>query len=122
MVLVTEGTVSNLEIQPTLMEQIKKAQQGHPSIEGIKKKITLVRLQSSSQTVKEYYGAETDFAYLTLRNSSKNPNQKPHRSILDPPWRNQNVQGHSGKILVARYEKGYSRIYCLLRFMSTHKS
>ena len=27
MVLVSEGTVSNLEIQPTLVEQIKKAQQ-----------------------------------------------------------------------------------------------
>ena len=39
--LVSEGTVSNLEIQPTLVEQIKKAQQGHPSIEGIKKKMNL---------------------------------------------------------------------------------
>ena len=41
MMLVSEGTVSNLEIQPTLVEQIKKAQQGHPSIEGIKKKMNL---------------------------------------------------------------------------------
>ena len=39
--MVTEGNVSNLEIQPTLMEQIKKAQHGHPSIEGIKKKVSL---------------------------------------------------------------------------------
>ena len=38
MVLVSEGTVSNLEIQPTLVEQIKKAQQGHPSIKGIRRK------------------------------------------------------------------------------------
>ena len=41
MMLVSEGTVSSLEIQPTLVEQIKKAQQGHPSIEGIKKKMDL---------------------------------------------------------------------------------
>ena len=41
MMLVSEGIVSNLEIQPTLVEQIKKAQQGHPSIEGIKKKMNL---------------------------------------------------------------------------------
>ena len=41
MVLVSEGTISNLEIQPTLVEQIKKAQQGHPSIEGIKRKMSL---------------------------------------------------------------------------------
>ena len=39
--LVSEGTVSKLEMQPTLVEQIKKAQQGHPSIEGIKKKMGL---------------------------------------------------------------------------------
>ena len=41
MVLVSEGNVSNLEIHPTLMEQIKKAQHGHPSIEGIKRKMSL---------------------------------------------------------------------------------
>ena len=39
--MVTEGNMSNLEIQPTLMEQIKKAQPGHPSIEGIKRKVSL---------------------------------------------------------------------------------
>ena len=39
--MVTEGSVSNLEIQPTLVEQIKKAQYGHPSIEGIKRKVSL---------------------------------------------------------------------------------
>ena len=39
LVMVTEGTVSNLEIQPTLMDQIKKARHGHPIIEGIKKKM-----------------------------------------------------------------------------------
>ena len=41
LVMVIEGNVSNLEIQPTLMEQIKKAQYGHPSIEGIKRKVSL---------------------------------------------------------------------------------
>jgi len=41
LVMVTGGNVSNLEIQPTLMEQIKKAQRGNPSIEGIKRKVSL---------------------------------------------------------------------------------
>ena len=39
--MVTEGSVSNLEIQPTLMEKVKEAQHGHPSIEGIKRKVNL---------------------------------------------------------------------------------
>ena len=39
--MVTEGSVSNIEIQPTLMERIKEAQHGHPSIEGIKRKVSL---------------------------------------------------------------------------------
>ena len=41
MVMVAEGDVSNLEIQPTLMGQIKEAQHGHPSIKGIKRKVSL---------------------------------------------------------------------------------
>ena len=40
LMMVTEGEVSKLEIQPTLIEQIKKAQHGHPSIEGIKRKVS----------------------------------------------------------------------------------
>ena len=39
--VVTEGSVSNLEIQPTLIEKVKEAQHGHPSIEGIKRKVSL---------------------------------------------------------------------------------
>ena len=41
LMMVTEGTVSNLEVQPTLVEQVKKAQHGHPSIEGIKRKMSM---------------------------------------------------------------------------------
>ena len=43
LIMVTEGSVSNIEIQPTLMESIKEAQHGHPSIEGIKRKLSLGR-------------------------------------------------------------------------------
>ena len=39
--IITEGSVSNLEIQPTLIEKVKEAQHGHPSIEGIKRKVSL---------------------------------------------------------------------------------
>ena len=41
MVLVTEGTIACLEIKSTLEDQIKEAQKGHPSIEGIKRKVNL---------------------------------------------------------------------------------
>ena len=43
LIMVTEGSVSNIELQPTLMESIKEAQHGHPSIEGIKRKVSLGR-------------------------------------------------------------------------------
>ena len=41
----------------------------------------------------------------TLRTKYREPQTansswRPHRSIFDPSWRDQNVQGHSGKILV----------------------
>ena len=41
LLLVPEGTVAQLEVQPTLDENIKKAQKEHPSIKGIKKKVDL---------------------------------------------------------------------------------
>ena len=41
LLLVLEGTVAQLEVQPTLDGNIKEAQKGHPSIEGIKKKMNL---------------------------------------------------------------------------------
>ena len=39
--MVAEGTISNLEIQPNLVEKIKEAQPGHTSIEGIKRKLSM---------------------------------------------------------------------------------
>ena len=39
--MIAEGTISNLEIQPDLVERIKEAQPGHPSIEGIKRKVSM---------------------------------------------------------------------------------
>ena len=41
LIMVAEGTISNLEIQPNLVEKIKEAQPGHPSIEGIKRKVSM---------------------------------------------------------------------------------
>ena len=37
--LVAPGFLASLEVKPTLMDDIKKAQKGHESIEGIKRKI-----------------------------------------------------------------------------------
>ena len=39
MELVESGFLDNLEIKPTLADDIKEAHKGHKSIEGIKKKI-----------------------------------------------------------------------------------
>jgi hypothetical protein len=39
--LVTPGYLAHLELTPTLFDQIKEAQKGHDSIEGIKKKMPL---------------------------------------------------------------------------------
>ena len=41
LLMIAEGTISNLEIQPDLVERIKEAQPGHPSIEGIKRKVSM---------------------------------------------------------------------------------
>jgi hypothetical protein len=41
MVLVTAGIIACLEVKPTLEDQIKETQKGHPSIKGIKKKVNL---------------------------------------------------------------------------------
>ena len=37
--VVSYGAVDQLLLQPTLWDQIKEAQQGHPSIEGIKNRL-----------------------------------------------------------------------------------
>ena len=37
--LVALGFLANLEVRPTLMDDVKEAQKGHESIEGIKRKI-----------------------------------------------------------------------------------
>jgi hypothetical protein len=37
--LVSQGFLANLELQPTLMSQIKEAKKGNESIKGIKRQI-----------------------------------------------------------------------------------
>ena len=41
LLMIAEGSISNLEVQPDLVERIKEAQPGHPSIEGIKRKVSM---------------------------------------------------------------------------------
>ena len=41
LLMIAEGTISNMEIKPDLVERIKEAQPGHPSIEGIKRKLSM---------------------------------------------------------------------------------
>ena len=90
--LVSEGTISNLEIRSTLVEQIKKAQQGHPSIEGIKKKMNLGK---ASEFITDSEGTLWYGDRLCVPNIEELKQQilteSTHHSIFDPPWRNQNV-------------------------------
>jgi hypothetical protein len=64
MLLVTEGTIYQLEIKPTLEDQIKEAQKGHPSIKGIKRKVNLGKARDLPLTAKGSYGSERGYAYL----------------------------------------------------------
>ena len=47
--LVSHGFLANLELKPTLIDQIKEAQKGHESIEGIKRKISLEKAPGFSE-------------------------------------------------------------------------
>ena len=47
--LVTPGFLDHLEVRPTLMDEVKKAQDGHASIEGIKKKMKLGKAPGFSE-------------------------------------------------------------------------
>ena len=47
--LVSHGFLANLELKPTLIDQIKDAQKGHESIEGIMRKISLERAPGFTQ-------------------------------------------------------------------------
>ena len=45
------------------------------------------------------------------RAKATNFDRSPHNPVLHSPRRNQDVQGPTGKFLVARHEKGHSRIH-----------
>ena len=47
--LVSHGFLANLELKTTLIDQIKEAQKGHESIDGIKKKISLEKAPGFSE-------------------------------------------------------------------------
>ena len=57
--LVSHEYLANLELAPTLMDQIKEAQKDHESIEGIKRKIPLDRAPGftvNAEGVLSYHG------------------------------------------------------------------
>ena len=47
--LLEPGSLANLEVKPTLMEDVKEAQKGHESIEGIKRKFKAGKAPSFSE-------------------------------------------------------------------------
>ena len=57
--LVSHGYLATMELAPTLMDQIKEAQKGHESIDGVKKKIPLDKAPGFSvdaEGVLSYHG------------------------------------------------------------------
>jgi hypothetical protein len=54
--LVSHGFLAGLELKPTLMDQIKEAQKGHESIEGIKRHMGTKEVLGSRLMIKESFG------------------------------------------------------------------
>ena len=105
------------------MEQIKKAQQGHPSIEGIKRKMSLGK---ASEFVTDNEGILWYGDRLCVPNIEELKQQILTESHTAPysihPGGTKMYKDIQERFWVARYEEGYSHIHCLLRFMSAHKS
>ncbi|KAK1692751.1 hypothetical protein QYE76_009448 [Lolium multiflorum] len=66
--LVSEGYLANIELQPTLISQIKEAQKGNASIDGIKNQIAAGKHRDSPWMKKECYGITSAFACRRTQN------------------------------------------------------
>jgi hypothetical protein len=79
--LVTQGFLAHLELQPTLMIQIKEAQKGNESIEGIKHRIStdkVPRFEADEQGVLWYKGricvpADSELKEVIMKEAHENP-------------------------------------------------
>ena len=67
--VVAPGFLANLEVRPTLIDDVKEAQKGHESIEDIKRKIKAGKAQDSHRMSKELCGLGIAFAYPTRLSS-----------------------------------------------------
>ena len=97
------------------MERIKEAQHGHPSIEGIKRKVSLGK--ASEFNIDEqgilWYGER--LSVPNIKGLKQQILAESHTApYLIHPWRDKNVQRPSGNFLVARYEEIYSHVHCML--------
>ncbi|KAK1627370.1 hypothetical protein QYE76_001685 [Lolium multiflorum] len=63
MELVSEGFLASMELQPTLIGQIKEAQKGNASIEGIKNQIVGEKHQGFTVDEPEFFGIKDVSAY-----------------------------------------------------------
>jgi hypothetical protein len=79
--LVTQGFLANLELQPTLVIQIKEAQKGNESIEGIKHRISIgkvPRFEEDEQGVLWYKGricvpADSELKEVIMKEAHEKP-------------------------------------------------
>jgi hypothetical protein len=104
--LVSHGFLANLEVRPTLFDQIKEAQKGHESIEGIKRRMgreEVPRFSIDQEGVLWYNGR------LCV------PGRGPWYPLFYPSRRHQDVPRLEGTFLVARYETRDSFLYCPVR-------
>ncbi|KAK1629672.1 hypothetical protein QYE76_003987 [Lolium multiflorum] len=65
--LVSEGYLASIELQPTLISQIKEAQKGNASIDGIKSQIAAERHLDSPKMKKEFFGTTDTYVYHQIQ-------------------------------------------------------
>src|SRR4051812_25632627 len=56
--LVSEGFLASIELQPTLISQIKEAWKGNASIDGIKRRISIGKVPGFTKMKKEFCGTK----------------------------------------------------------------
>ena len=65
--LVSEGFLASIELQPTLMSQIKEAQKGNASIDGIKSQIAAGKAPGFTKMKKEFFGTTDAYVYRQIQ-------------------------------------------------------
>jgi hypothetical protein len=99
--LVSRGFLAHLELKPTLMDQIKEAQKGHESIEGIKQRMDREEVSGFKIDDKGVLWYNGHICVPTIDDLKKGSTR---HTLFHSPRRNQDVSRSQGDILVAWHE------------------